>query len=71
MPVACGRLFEPDLSHAAGSYDLELMDGKPLPVKVNTGDCPLEVYRGLLTLTPPSVEQTTAVYGSSTYAVQL
>lgn len=50
--VACGRLFEPELSSVAGSYDLEFMDHKALPVQVATGDCPLEVYRGLVTLAP-------------------
>jgi hypothetical protein len=49
--AACGWLVEPDLSSVAGTYELELMDGTVLPVKVGSGDCPLEVYHGQLGLT--------------------
>ncbi len=53
LSAACGLLItDPDLSHVTGPYDIELMDGNALPVKVGSGACPLEVYRGEISLAP-------------------
>ncbi len=52
LATTCGRLFEPDLSTVAGTYELDLMDGNALPVKVGSGSCPLEVFDGDLGLSP-------------------
>lgn len=53
LSAACGLFFTgPDLAPVAGTYELEIMDGTALPVKVGSGDCPLEVYRGQLGLSP-------------------
>jgi hypothetical protein len=49
--VACS-ITGTDLSPARGAYDLELVDGSPLPVAIEAGSCPLEVYTGELGLTP-------------------
>lgn len=42
----------PDYSIVNGTYALELVDGAPLPVPIESGDCPREIARGELTLTP-------------------
>lgn len=52
LSAACGLITDPDLSHVTGAYELELMDGNSLPVKVGSGSCPLEVYRGSISLDP-------------------
>lgn len=50
---ACSTLStDPDLSLAKGSYILEQVNGKMLPVAFETGDCPREIYTGDLSLSP-------------------
>lgn len=48
---ACA-LFGPDLSVASGGYTLESVDGVALPVAIEGGDCPLEIFEGDLGLDP-------------------
>ncbi len=52
LSTACGLITDPDLSHVTGPYDLELMNGNALPVRVGSGNCPLEVFRGSVSLAP-------------------
>lgn len=50
--ASCSSLTAPDLSAAHGSYSLELVDGAPLPVAIETGSCPHEIFFGELGLSP-------------------
>jgi len=50
--VACSILTAPDLSAARGAYELERVDGAPLPIAVEAGDCPREIFPGSMGLTP-------------------
>lgn len=48
----CSILTEPDLSAAHGYYTLERVDGAPLSIPIEAGDCPREIFFGELTLSP-------------------
>ncbi len=51
--VACSVLTgPPDLSAADGVYNLERVDGVALPVAIEAGDCPREIFTGSLSLDP-------------------
>lgn len=56
--VGCSALStEPDLSRAQGTYVLEKVNGAPLPITIESGDCPREIFRGDLGLSPGVVDQ--------------
>ncbi len=40
----------PDLSIAQGTYDLESVDGTALPLAIEGGNCPREIYQGEMVL---------------------
>ncbi|MEJ7760650.1 MAG: hypothetical protein WKF55_13785 [Gemmatimonadaceae bacterium] len=58
--------FAPDLSSVAGHYDLELVNGAPLPVPLAGGACPLGIVEGDISLAPKIINRrplyTVAVY---------
>lgn len=49
--AACS-LTSPDLSPAHGAYELVSVDDAPLPVPIEAGDCPLEIFEGPMGLSP-------------------
>ena len=52
MVAGCKLITEPDVDRVAGGYQLELIDARPLPVRIESGACPREVHRGELGLAP-------------------
>lgn len=58
--LSCSLFTEPDSSVVNGTYFLDLVDDMPLPVAIESGDCPREIHQGELGITPQ-------VAGTSTF----
>lgn len=58
--LSCSLFREPDSTGVNGTYVLDLVDGALLPVVIESGECPREIYQGELGITPQ-------VAGSSTF----
>ncbi|MDO8501965.1 MAG: hypothetical protein Q7S20_08975 [Gemmatimonadaceae bacterium] len=55
--IGCSSSTSPNLLPAKGDYVLEQVDGQNLPIPIESGDCPREIFQGELSLSAGSVDQ--------------
>ena len=73
LALAAGGACGPDLSGpgydaVAGAYALAAVDGAPLPVALEPGDCPLAITEGGLGLSPEGGDGRRPLYTVGVYA---
>lgn len=67
LVAACSVLSTgPDVSSVSKGYNLETIDGQRLPVSIEAGTCPREIFEGELHL-DPMVSNRRALYGIIAY----